>query len=150
MKRAWVAAAAGGAALAVVGCGGGSSPTQATSGGGSSSGQRLSSSHNAGRDCTSCHRDFAIAGTVYAAGGASPLAGATIRFTTAPDGGGPLLLTLTSDASGNFRSSQSPGFGSAVYVDAAGPSGARSAMKAAVTSGACNSCHDASRRITAG
>jgi hypothetical protein len=147
MKRTWMAAVAGGAVLAAVACGSGGSPTQATSG--VSSGQRLSSSHNAGRDCTSCHRDFTVAGTVYGASGSSALAGATIRFTTAPDGGGTLLLTLTSDASGNFRSSQSLGFGPGVYVDAAGPSGTRSPMKAALPSGACNSCHDSSKRITA-
>lgn len=151
-SRAWMAAVAGGAALALAACGGGGSPTDSSSSGvvSGSTTTRLSTSHNAGRDCTSCHRDFGIAGTVYNAAGSSALAGATIRFTSAPDGGGTVLLTLTSDGSGNFRTSQSLAFsGGSVYVDAAGSSGTRSAMKAAVASGGCNSCHDSSRRITA-
>ena len=41
------------------------------------------------------------------------------------------------------------GFGSGLYTDATGTGGARRAMKAAVTGGACNSCHDASNRIRA-
>jgi hypothetical protein len=45
--------------------------------------------------------------------------------------------------------SQPLSFSWGVYVDAAGAGGTRSAMKAAVTSGACNSCHGSSRRITA-
>jgi cytochrome c556 len=149
-----MALVAGGAAVAAVGvmaCGGGGAPTSGSSTPVvSSTSTGLSTSHNAGRDCTACHRDFAVAGTVYGSVGSSPLAGATIRFTSAPDGGGTALLTLTSDASGNFRTSQNLSFASGVYVDAAGARGTRSAMKAAVTSGACNSCHDSSRRITAG
>jgi hypothetical protein len=40
-------------------------------------------------------------------------------------------------------------FGSGLYADVAGTGGAHRAMKAVVTGGACNSCHDASNRIRA-
>jgi hypothetical protein len=60
-----------------------------------------------------------------------------------------VVLSLTSDASGNFYASRSVGFGSGLYTDVAGASGSPRAMTAAVTSGACNSCHDSRNRIRA-
>ena len=122
---------------------GGSSPTSSAPGGGSGT----VVSHNAGRDCLACHREFGMAGTVYRIDG-SAYPGATVRLTTAADGGG-VLLTVTADASGNFYASRSVGFGSGLYTEVTGTGGARRAMKAAVTGGACNSCHDASNRIRA-
>ena len=123
---------------------GGSSPTSSTPGGGGGA----AASHNAGRDCLACHREFGIAGTVYRVDG-SAYPGATVRLTTAADGGGSVVLTVTTDASGNFYASRAVGFGSGLYTDVTGTGGARRAMKAAVTGGACNSCHDASNRIRA-
>jgi len=79
----------------------------------------------------------------------SPTAARRLRLTTAADGGGSVLLTVTADASGNFYASRSVGFGSGLYTEVTGTGGARRAMKAAVTGGACNSCHDASNRIRA-
>jgi hypothetical protein len=140
------------AALALVtataACGGGaaSAPTGPATSGGGGGGSR--SSHNAGQDCFRCHRDFGVAGTVYRADG-SAYPGATVRLTTAASGGGSVVLTLASDSSGNFFTPQSVGFGSGLYADVAGTGGARRSMAAAVTSGACNSCHDASNRIRA-
>jgi hypothetical protein len=138
----WRAAALALAAVTAA-CGGSSTsaPTGPAAGG-------SRSSHNAGQDCLRCHRDFGVAGTVYRADG-SAYSGATVRLTTGAGGGGSVVLTLTSDASGNFYTSQSVGFGSGLYSDAAGTGGARRSMAAAVTSGACNSCHDASNRIRA-
>jgi hypothetical protein len=139
-----------GAALALTivtaACGGSSTsaPTSPGTGGGSSP----SASHNAGQDCLRCHRDFGVAGTVYRADG-SAYSGATVRLTTAASGGGSVILSVTTDASGNFHTSQSVGFGSGLFADVAGTGGARRSMEAAVTSGACNSCHDASNRIRA-
>ena len=95
-------------------------------------------SHNAGRDCLECH-NFTVAGTVYQASGA-PATGVTVRVTSGPGGAGSLLLTLTSDGSGNFYTTDRVNFGSGVYTDAKGTGELRS-MQAAITSGRCNSCH---------
>jgi hypothetical protein len=89
-----------------------------------------------------------VAGTVYRESG-SVYSGATVRLTTAPEGGGTVVLSLSADASGNAYSSQRVSFGSGLYVDVAGSGGARRTMKAAITSGACNACHDVSNRIRA-
>jgi hypothetical protein len=122
-------------------CGGGSggNPSSPSGGGGSAS----SSSHNAGRDCLQCHNSFRMAGTVWNASGSAGKAGATVRVTSTPDGGGSVLATLTTDATGNFYTSQSVALGS-VYVDVAGSSGTRHFMKAALSNGGCNSCHGVS------
>jgi hypothetical protein len=131
---------------ALASCGGGgesASPTAA------SPAARVATSHNAGQDCLRCHREFAAAGTVYGSGGAA-LAGAAVRLTTAADGGGTVLATLTSDGSGNFYTTRSLDLAAGVFADVTGPGGARATKKAAVTSGACNSCHSAARRLTAG
>jgi len=144
----WLAAALAGAALAVA-CGGGSDPgPTGAPGTATGGGSRLTTSHNAGRDCLGCHRDFRVAGTVYRADG-SAYPGATVRLTTATDGGGTVVVSVSTDASGNFYSSQGVSFGSGLYADVAGTAGARRYMRASVTSGACNSCHDASNRIRA-
>jgi hypothetical protein len=126
-------------------CGGSATPTSTTP---ESGGGRRTSSHNAGRDCLTCHRDFGAAGTVYRADG-SAYAGATVRLTTAASGGGTVVLSLTSDGAGNFYASRSIAFDAGLYTDVAGTTGATRAMAAAVTSGACNSCHGAQDRILA-
>lgn len=136
-------AAALGLATLTIACGGGSGPTSSAGGGGG-----RTTSHNAGRDCLACHRDFGVAGTVYRADG-STYSGATVRLTSAANGGGSVVLSLTSDASGNFYASRSVGFGTGLYTDVAGTSGSSRAMTASVTSGACNSCHDSRNRIRA-
>lgn len=134
--------------LSLFACGGGSDagPTSPSTAG--STAARLATSHNAGRDCLGCHREFTVAGTLFRSDG-TPLAGGSVRLTTAAEGAGTAVVTLTSDGSGNFYTRQSVAFGGGLYADTGGTSGARSTMKAAVTSGACNSCHDSSRRITA-
>jgi hypothetical protein len=145
-RIAWRLAAPLVIAAVAAACGGSSTaPTSSAPGGGDGS----RSSHNAGQDCLRCHRgQFGVAGTVYRADGTAYL-GATVRLTTAADGGGTSVLSVTADASGNFYTAQSVGFGSGLYADVTGTGGSRRAMQAAVTSGACNSCHDATNRIRA-
>jgi hypothetical protein len=137
---AWVM----GIALSVAGCGGNSasSPSAPT---GTASG---TGSHNAGRNCLSCH-SFTAAGTAYKSDGTTPYPGAVIRLATA-SGGGTTVATLTADPSGNFYTSSAIGFGTGLYVTATGTGGAVTPMTATVTSGACNSCHTAGSRIKVG
>lgn len=136
------------AVLAAAACGGGGSPSApstastSTSGGGTAG----RTSHNAGRDCTTCH-SFTLAGTAYRSDGATIYAGATIKVTSGANGGGTVLATLTSDASGNFYASAPVAFGSGVYVSAAGTGGVTRSMSGAITSGGCNRCHTSASRL---
>jgi hypothetical protein len=140
----WVA----GIALSVAACGGNSAsspsaPTATTSGTTSGTG-----SHNAGRNCLSCH-GFTAAGTAYRSDGTTPYPGAVIRLTTA-SGGGTTVATLTADPSGNFYTSSAISFGTGLYVTATGTGGAATSMTTALTSGACNNCHTSGNRIKVG
>jgi hypothetical protein len=142
------------AAISIAGCGGSSPSGPSTSSSGATTTtttttttSNLGSSHNAGRDCTSCH-SFKIAGTAYKADGTTVYPGATIKVTTESAGGGTAVATLTSDNSGNFYSSTAVSFGSGVYVTATGTSGTAASMSGAIPSGACNSCHVSGKRIT--
>lgn len=137
------------ATLAAPACGGGSSsPTAPTSGGSSTTAGSSSStsSHNAGRDCTSCH-SFVVAGTAYKADGVTVNPGVTIKLTTGTGGTGTTLASLTADRSGNFYSTSSLAFGSGVYVSGVNASGGLTAMTAAITHGACNRCHTGGSRL---
>ena len=133
--------------LATAACGGGSpsapSTASTSASGGSIAGR---TSHNAGRDCSTCH-SFTLAGTAYKSDGATVYAGATVKVTSSANGGGTVLASLTSDASGNFYASTPVAFGSGVYVSAAGTSGVTRAMGGAITSGACNRCHTSASRL---
>jgi hypothetical protein len=131
------------AGLTLYGCGG-SSPSSPSSSGGSGTGS--SSSHNAGRDCTSCHA-FTVAGTAYKSDGSTVYPGALIRVTTGSAGTGTTLVALTADGSGNFYTSAAISFGSGLYPTATGTGGAVRSMTAAITSGGCNRCHVAGMRI---
>jgi hypothetical protein len=140
--------------LAAAACGGTSpaSPSNSTGSTTSSAGGVSSvgrTSHNAGRDCTTCH-SFTVAGTAYMSGGAAPYSGAVIKLTAGAAGSGAELATLTSDASGNFYTSAPVAFGSGVYAVATGTGGAARPMTSAVTSGACNRCHTSASRLTVG
>jgi hypothetical protein len=135
--------------LAAAACGGsspaspsGSSSSTSASGVGSSAAR---TSHNAGRDCTSCHA-FTVAGTAYKADG-SVYSGAVIRVTSGSAGSGNVLATVTSDASGNFYTSASVAFGPGAYVNAAGTTGVARSMTSAITSGGCNRCHTSTNRL---
>ncbi len=128
--------------LSFAACGGSGSPTSPSS---TSTSTSSGGSHNAGRDCTSCHR-FTLAGTAYKADGTTVYPRAVIRLTTAVDGG-TTVATLTADASGNFYTSASVAFGQGLYATATGTTGATRSMVAAVTAGSCNSCHTAGSRL---
>ena len=127
--------------LSFAACGGSGSPTSPSSTSTSSGG-----SHNAGRDCTSCHR-FTLAGTAYRTDGTTVYPRAVVRLTTAADGGGTTVATLTADASGNFYTSASVGFGQGLYVTVTGTAGAPRSKVAAITAGSCNGCHTAGSRV---
>jgi hypothetical protein len=140
--------------LSTAGCGGSSPASPSTSSSGptttttttTTTGTTLATSHNAGRDCLSCH-SFAIAGTAYKSDGVTVYPGATIKLTTEAAGGGSLVASLTADGSGNFYTGNTVNLGAGVYATATGTSGTATAMSAAVTSRACNSCHTTGRRI---
>ena len=121
-----------------------SSPSSPSTSGGTSSAGRTS--HNAGRDCTTCH-SFTIAGTAYRADGSTPYGGAVVKLTSAAEGTGTVLATLTSDASGNFYTSSAVAFSPGVYVSATGAAGVTRSMSTAITSGACNRCHTSANRL---
>jgi hypothetical protein len=127
-----------------IGCGGGSSPTSPSSSSGS--GNSTSTSHNAGRDCTSCH-GFTVAGTAYKADGDTPYPGVTVRLTAERLGGSTVVATLTSDGSGNFYTGAIVDFGAGLSVTVTSGAGNASSMTAAITSGACNRCHTTGSRV---
>jgi hypothetical protein len=102
-----------------------------------------SGSHNAGKNCLSCHQ-FTVAGTVYSKDLASVYPGATVKVTSQVNGGGTLLGTLEVDKKGNFYTGKSISFGSGAYVSVTGTTGTIKHMGPAITSGACNSCHGSS------
>jgi len=130
-------------ALSVLACGG-SSPSSPTTPSGTTS-----SSHNAGRNCLSCH-SFTAAGTAYKSDGTTAYAGAIVRLTTASGGGGTVVAALTADTSGNFYTSSVINFGTGLYATATGTGGAVTPMGPAITSGACNNCHTSGNRIKVG
>ena len=101
------------------------------------------SSHNTGKNCLGCH-SFKVAGSVYNSAFTSVYSGATMKITSAANGGGNVLATLTSDKTGNFYTNTSVSFGSGVYVSVTGSGGNVKYMSSAITSGACNSCHNGS------
>jgi mono/diheme cytochrome c family protein len=63
-----------------------------------------------------------------------------VKLTTQPNGQGTVLATLTTDNSGNIRSSSSISFGTGLYVSASGTAGTKY-MAAAIANGACSACH---------
>ena len=139
-----------GSSVAAAACGGSSpaspssSPGSTSSAGGGSSAGRTS--HNAGRDCTTCH-SFTVAGTAYKSDGSTPYGGVVITLTSGREGTGTVLATLTSDASGNFYTSAPVAFGSGMFASATGTGGAMKSKTSAITSGACNRCHTPGTRL---
>ena len=110
-----------------------------------------SRSHNAGKNCQSCHLAdgpgegcWEVAGTAYdsLSGGISP--DVVLRLYTQPNDSGELKLTLEGEALGNFYTSKDPGLGAGLYPSVTSANGHTSRMQGRVTSGACNSCHGVS------
>ena len=104
------------------------------------------SSHNSGKNCLGCH-SFKAAGSVYNLAVTSAYSGAIIKLTTGAGGTGTILATLTSDNSGNFYTSNAISFGTGIYVSVTGTDGTVKTMSSAITSGACNSCHNGSTTV---
>ncbi len=132
---------------ALAGCSGSGTSQSPTSPSGSGTPPpSLGTSHNAGRDCLGCH-SFTVAGTAYKADGTTVAPGTTVRLSSRPGAAETVDLTLTADGSGNFHTSTRVAFGSGLTVSASAAGGAARAMQAAVTSGACNSCHTPGNRL---
>jgi ABC-type phosphate transport system substrate-binding protein len=119
------------AVTALAGCG--------TGNGGSACNDPGGSSMCAGDDCLSCH-GFKAAGTVYAAGGTTPVGSATVTLV---DHGG-ATVTRTTNSAGNFYTSSALGFPLQRVTVSKG--GSTITMND-VGSGHCNDCHDAAFRI---
>jgi cytochrome c553 len=106
-------------------------------------------SHNAGKNCLSCHKSggegegiFTVGGTVYNSSG-SGMSGVTVELFDNADRTGSPVASLTSDGSGNFHTTSKITFGIGLYATLT--SGSKSAsMSSAITTGACNSCHGVS------
>ena len=99
-----------------------------------------SGNHNAGQDCQgSCHNHgFTLGGTLFAADGTTPVAGATI---TVVDHAGK-MLDVVSQANGNFYTSQSIAFPVTVTASEC-PSVATMITQVTATMDGCNQggCH---------
>lgn len=100
-------------------------------------------SHNTGRNCMGCHQ-FTSAGSVYNKALTAAYPGAKVTLTTLANGAGTVLGTFSVNSSGSFYTSNSINFGTGIYVSVTGSSGTVKYMPAAITSGACNSCHGSS------
>ena len=107
-----------------------------------------SASHNAGRNCMDCHKPgggeapvWKVAGTVYNDALTATNPNATVKLYTGPDGTGTLIASLPVDAKGNFYTSSTINFTGGLYPSVTGGTSTNS-MSSAITSGACNSCHD--------
>ncbi|MCI0671170.1 MAG: hypothetical protein L0Y64_11960 [Myxococcaceae bacterium] len=107
--------------------------------------QRGGTSHEAGNNCMACHQEeglgkgrFTVAGTAYTPG-REPNANATITLTA----GGVQVLTLETDASGNFYTTAPvPMPEESVVPKVTNLTTADSiSMPFPVGSGACNMCH---------
>lgn len=104
-------------------------------------------SHNFGQNCLECHKSggkgegcFTVAGSVSNSSLTSPLSSGTVRFFTAPNGGGTLMHSVDIDAKGNFHTTESFEV-SGLYPAITGSNGITHYMSTSLSSGACNSCH---------
>ena len=112
-----------------------------------------SKSHNVGQNCMTCHVSggsgegwFIVAGSVYNSTQTVPYITASVELRTGQSGGGTLVKSVEVDQKGNFYTTNPIDFGSGLYVSVVGGTTTQY-MSSKVTTGACNSCHDASRRI---
>lgn len=122
--------------LALSACGGG--------GGGGGDDVQGSATMRPGEDCKSCHANYTAAGTVYLAADAAANAGVSGASVVIV---GPLAsVELTSNAAGNFYTTQAYGFPATVTVTAPGQTARSMVLDDARYSG-CGSCHGAGGRV---
>lgn len=98
-----------------------------------------------GQDCTQCHSEYTIAGTVYDFDLQNYYADAKLYFYTEANAGGTLVTTLEVDANGNYYTTESVDFSNGLYPvleNAAGDY--RNYMLSSINTGACSSCHGVS------
>jgi len=112
-------------------------------------------SHNTGQNCQNCHKSggqgdgwFNVAGSVYNNTQTVPYITAKVQLRTAAAGGGNLIKEIPVDMNGNFYTTNPVDFGTGLYVSVVGGTVTKY-MGDKITTGACNSCHDASKRIWA-
>ncbi|QSQ22162.1 hypothetical protein JY651_44720 [Pyxidicoccus parkwayensis] len=117
--------------------------------------QRGGTSHEAGNNCMTCHGPngtapgrFTVAGTAVTSA-RKPNPDATITLSTAPNGGGTVVLTLEADASGNFYTTQAAPFpDQSLYPRVTSRATASvNFMPFPTMSGACNVCHVGSNPV---
>jgi len=123
--------------------------------GSKSSAYNDTSSHNVGTACMDCHNSggsnefwWTVAGTVYKPDGVNLNPNSTVYLFTGVNGTGNPVLTLQVDAKGNFYTTSDVNFGSGLYPEVKSSSGEIRFMQQPIANGSCNSCHNASKRIT--
>ncbi len=112
-----------------------------------------SESHNAGKNCMTCHNKgefdeavlgggwWNIAGTVYKSGGATASEG-TIELWTGPGRTGTFVYKLPIDAKGNFYTAKVVDFKGGFYPVLLDKDGnVKKEMNNKTSTGACSSCH---------
>lgn len=111
--------------------------------------QRGGTSHEAGNNCMACHGPngtapgrFTVAGTAVTSR-RQPNPDVTLTLSTAPNGGGTVVLTLESDASGNFYTTEAvPLPDQELFPRVTNrTTGAVNFMPFPTMSGSCNVCH---------
>lgn len=114
-----------------------------------------SESHNNGLNCMDCHKSggqgdgwFNLAGSVYNSTQTVPYITASVELRTEQSGAGTLVQRVEVDQNGNFYTTNPVDFGTGLYASVVGGINTKY-MTAMVTTGACNSCHNASQRIWA-
>lgn len=117
-------------------------------GGTSSAGRH---SHNAGRDCMTCHLPdgegegcWTVAGSLYTAGGQHASGGIRTLLFSRPLGQGGVVMALESDQNGNVYTSQALDLGLGLFPAVINSTGDTAFMNESIRDGACNRCHGVS------
>ena len=104
-------------------------------------------SHNAGKDCQSCHQKggngkgwFTVSGTVYDTTIVQVFPNSTVRLYEFLDISGVLVATIEVDSLGNFYSTQKVDYKNGLHVEVEGKA-ITAKMGSLIHSGSCNKCH---------
>ncbi|MFP2907736.1 hypothetical protein ACLESD_22350 [Pyxidicoccus sp. 3LFB2] len=117
--------------------------------------RRGGTSHEARSNCMACHGPngtapglFTVAGTAVTSQ-RQPNPDATLILSTAPNGGGTVVMTLEADANGNFYTTEAAPFPEQSLFPklTSQASAATNFMPFPTMSGACNSCHAGSNPV---